>query len=179
MPGTVQRRRALSLRRVAVLLAPFALLAVLVGCSTPSNDGSSGPGPTSSATTEPVPSSTLPPADVTATVADESYAFPVLLECALGTEAAPDDRKVVAETADGNARLTVVTFADPEFSGLSSITLELQDPVWIYSSSFTGEQDSGFTAVVRPDGGDGTAKVRASGSGAPTENVDAAWSFSC
>jgi hypothetical protein len=163
-------------RRVGAGLVVVAAL-LLAGCSGSSSAPSPEPpgAPTASAT----PSGSAPPAAATATVGDQSYEFPVLLECTNGTADAPQDRQVVAETADGNARLSVVSYTDPEAARLSGLTLELQDPTWVYSSSFTGEQGPQFQVQARPDGAEGTTLVRAAGNGAPTENLRASWSYRC
>lgn len=164
-------------RRAGAGLVVVALL--LAGCSGSSSTPAPEPSGAPPASASPSASASAPPAAATATVGDQSYVFPVLLECTNGTADAPQDRQVVAETADGNARLSVVSYTDPEAARLSGLTLELQDPTWVYSSSFTGEQGPQFQVQVRPDGAEGTTLVRAAGNGAPTENLPASWSYRC
>lgn len=115
----------------------------------------------------------------TVTVDGVTYEISEVLDCTIGNEGYPDDRKFVGESADGSVEFSVF-YLDLGGETVPSVSLdnEVDGSSWTWSSDYAGS-DGEYDITVLDDGAEGSSEVRVVGVDAPDENFTMTWSFTC
>ncbi len=161
----------------SLLLASSALLTV--GCSGDGGPGDGGSGDGDSGDGDSGDGDSNSDEGATVTVDGTTYEITEVLDCTIGNEGYPDDRKFIGESADGSVQFSVF-YLDLGGETVPDVGLdtEVDGSEWTWSSLYAGSEGD-YEITVLDDGAEGSSEVRVVGIDAPDANFTMTWSFSC